>query len=150
MGALSPSRHVRARPVLWAPIFVLQCYGHQHLPSDMNPDGNIRQPLWSRRKLMSSIVMNLGPLRHLLPVGSWLGTLARRTIRRSRMGRDHLLNEARAWPYQDQRTCYPWHCLSCQGDSVRGRGGPNIVEGSPWPLVFLHSPICKSLLPLGL
>ena len=51
---------------------------------------------------MSSIVMNVGPLHHLLPVGSRLGTLVRRAARRGRMGRDHLLNEARARPYLDQ------------------------------------------------
>ena len=45
MGALGPSRHVRAHTVLRAPTFILQCYGRQHLPSDMNHDGNIRQPL---------------------------------------------------------------------------------------------------------
>ena len=50
---------------------------------------------------MSSTVTNVGPLRHLLSVGSWLGTLVRRAVRRSGMGRDHLLNEAKAWPYQD-------------------------------------------------
>ena len=50
---------------------------------------------------MSSTVTNVGPLCHLLHVGSWLGTLVRRAARRGRMGRDHLLNEAKAWPYQD-------------------------------------------------
>ena len=63
---------------------------------------------------MSSTVTNVGSLRHLLPVGSWLGTLVRRAARCSGMGRDHLPNEARAWPYQDQQTCYPWHRLPCQ------------------------------------
>ena len=63
---------------------------------------------------MSSTVTNVGPLRHQLPVGSRLGTLARRAARRSGMGRDHLLNGARARPYQDQRTWFPWHRLSCQ------------------------------------
>ena len=48
---------------------------------------------------MSSTVTNVGPLRHLLPVGSQLSTLARRAARRGGMGRDHLLNEARVWPY---------------------------------------------------
>ena len=99
---------------------------------------------------MSCKVMNMGPLHHLILVGSWLGILVCRAAHRGRMGHDHLLNEARAWPYQDQRTCYPWHCFSCQGDSLRGKGGPGIIEGSPWPLVFLPSSICKSLLPLGL
>ena len=45
---------------------------------------------------MSSTVANVGPLRHLLPVGSRLGTLARRTVRRSRMGRDHLLKQSQS------------------------------------------------------
>ena len=62
---------------------------------------------------MSSTVMTVEPLRRLLPIGSRLGTLVRRAARRGRMGRDHLLNEARARPYQDQRTCYPWHRLPC-------------------------------------
>ena len=34
-------------------------------------------------------------------IGSRLGTLVRCAARRSRMGRDHLPNEARARPYQD-------------------------------------------------
>ena len=51
---------------------------------------------------MSSTVTNVGPLRRLLLVGSRLGTLVRRATRQGRMGRDHLLNEARAQPYQDQ------------------------------------------------
>ena len=56
---------------------------------------------------MSSTVTSMGPLRPLLPVGSRLGTLVRRAARWGGMGRDHLLNEARAWPYQDHQTCYP-------------------------------------------
>ena len=56
---------------------------------------------------MSSTVTNEGPLRRLLPVGLRLGTLVRRAARQGRMGRDHLLNKARARHYQDQRTCYP-------------------------------------------
>ena len=51
---------------------------------------------------MSSTVTNVWPLRRLLPVGSRLGILVRRTARQGEMGRDHLLNEARARPYQDQ------------------------------------------------
>ena len=90
---------------------------------------------------MSSTVANVGPLRHLLPVGSRLGTLARRAIRRGRMGRDHLLNKARAWPYQDQQMCYPWHCLPYQRGWLRGKGRPGTFEGPSWPLVFLLSPI---------
>ena len=50
---------------------------------------------------MSSTVTSMGPLRHLLPVGSWLSTLVRHTARWGGMGHDHLLNEAKAWPYQD-------------------------------------------------
>ena len=105
MGVLSPSRHVRAQTILWASTFVLQYYGRRHLLSDTNPDGDIQQPLRFRRKLMSSTVTNVGPLRRLLPVGSRFGTLVRRATRQDGMGRDHLLNEARARPYQDQRTC---------------------------------------------
>ena len=62
---------------------------------------------------MSSTVTNVGPLRRLLPVGSRLGTLVRRAAHRDGMGRDHLLNKARARPYQDQRTYYLWHHLPC-------------------------------------
>ena len=51
---------------------------------------------------MSSTVTNVGPLCRLLPIGSWLGTLMRRAARQGGTGRDHLLNEARVWPYQDQ------------------------------------------------
>ena len=51
---------------------------------------------------MSSTVTNVGPLRRLLPIGSWLGTLVRGAAHRSGMGRDHLPNEARAQSYQDQ------------------------------------------------
>ena len=51
---------------------------------------------------MSSTVMNVGPLRCLLPVGSLLGTLVRCAARRDGMGHDHLLNKARARPYLDQ------------------------------------------------
>ena len=47
---------------------------------------------------MSSTVTNVGPLRHLLPVGSRLDTLVRRAARKDGMGRDPLLNEARARP----------------------------------------------------
>ena len=54
---------------------------------------------------MSSTVTNMGPLRRLLPIGSRLGTLVLHAVHRGGMGRDHLLNEARAWPYQDQRAC---------------------------------------------
>ena len=56
---------------------------------------------------MSSTVTNVGHIRRLLPIGSRLGTLVRRAARRGGTGRDHLLNEARVQPYQDQRTCYP-------------------------------------------
>ena len=45
---------------------------------------------------MSSTVMNVGPLRHLLPVGSGLGTQARHTAHWSGMGCDHLLDESRS------------------------------------------------------
>ena len=51
---------------------------------------------------MSSIETNVGSLCRLLPVGSRLGTLVRRAARRDGMGHDPLLNDARAWPYQDQ------------------------------------------------
>ena len=90
---------------------------------------------------MSSTITNVGPLRRLLPVGSRLDTLVRRAVRRGGMGRDHLLNEARARPYQDQRTCYPWHRLPCQWDWLRGKGRPGIFEGLSWPLVLFLSPI---------
>ena len=40
------------------------------------------------------------------------------------MGRDHLLNEARARPYQDQRMCYHWHCLPCQRASSEEKEDP--------------------------
>ena len=39
----------------------------------------------------------------LLPIGSQLGSLARRTVHRCRMGHTHLLDRARAWPYEDQQ-----------------------------------------------
>ena len=58
-GALSPSRHDRARTVLQAPTFVLQCCGRRHQPSDADPDISIRQPLQSRRELASSKVMDV-------------------------------------------------------------------------------------------
>ena len=134
--------------MLRAPIFILQCYGRRHLPSDTNPDRNIRQPLRSKRKIMSSIVTNMGPLRRLLPIGSRLGTLVRRAARRGEMGRDHLLNEARAWPYQDQRMYYPWHHLPCQRGWLRGKGRPNTFKGLSWPLFFLLSPIYNPWSPL--
>ena len=63
---------------------------------------------------MSSTITNVGPLRRLLPVGSRFGTLVRHAIRWDGIGHDHLLNKARARPYQDQRTCYPWHRLPFQ------------------------------------
>ena len=50
---------------------------------------------------MSSTVMNVGPLCHLLSIGSRLSTLVHRAVRWGGMGRDHLLNEAKARPYQD-------------------------------------------------
>ena len=134
--------------MLRAPTFILQCYGRWHLPSDTNPDGNIRQPLRSRRKLMSSTVTNMWPLRRLLPIGSRLGTLVRRAARRGGMGHDHLLNEARARPYQGHRTCYPWHHLSCQHCRLNGKGRPSTFEGPSLPLVFLLSPIYSPYFPL--
>ena len=97
---------------------------------------------------MSSTVTNVGPLRHLLPVGSWLGTLACRAVRQSRMGRDHLLNESRARLYQDQRTRHPWHRLPCQQDRLKGEGRPGTFEGLSLPPVFSHSPICYPCSPL--
>ena len=130
-----------------APTFVLQCYGRRHLPSDTNPDGNIRQPLRSRRKLISSTVTNVGPLRRLLPVGSRLGTLVHRA-RQDRMARNHLLNKARAWPYQDHQTCYPWHRLPCQQGRLKRKERPSTFEGPSLPLVFLLSPIYKPCSPL--
>ena len=39
---------------------------------------------------MSSTVTNVGPLRCLLPEGSWLGTLVRHAICRGGMGHDNL------------------------------------------------------------
>ena len=92
---------------------------------------------------MSSTVTNVRHLRHLLPIGSWLDTLARRAARRGEIGRDHLLNEARAWPYQDHRTCYPWHHLPCQQGRLKGKERPGTFEGPSLPLIFLLSPICN-------
>ena len=105
---------------------------------------------------MSSTVMNVGPLRHLLLVGSQLSTLARCAARRSGMGCDHLLNEARAHllneararPYQDQRTCYPWHGLPCQQGRLKRKGRPGTFEGPSLPLVFPLSTICNPYSPL--
>ena len=97
---------------------------------------------------MSSTVTNVGPLHHLLPLGSWLDILARRATRQSGMGRDHLLNKARARPYQDQRMCYPWHRLPCQQGRLKGKGRPNTFEGPSLPLVFLLSPVCNPCSPL--
>ena len=92
---------------------------------------------------MSSTVMNVGPLRRLLPVGLRLGTLVRRTVCRGGMGRDHLLNEARARPYQGQRTCYPWRRLPYQQDRLKGKVRPGTFEGSSLTLVFSFSLICN-------
>ena len=92
-GALRPSRHVRARTVLWAPTFVLQCCGRRHLPSGTDPDRSTRHLLWSRRKLASPTVTGVRSLCRLLPVGSRIRTLVRRADRRSGMGCDHLLTK---------------------------------------------------------
>ena len=118
MGALSPSRHVRAQTVLWAPTFVLQCYGRWHFTSDMNPNGNIRHPLRFRRKLMPSIVMNVGPLHRLLLVGSRLSTLVHCSACRGRMGHDHLLIKSKCGIINDRCPVwsYPWHHQQCQHD----------------------------------
>ena len=96
---------------------------------------------------MSSTVANVGPLRRLVPVGSRLGSLVRRAAHRGRMGRNHLLNEARAWSYQDHRTCYPWHRLPCEQGRLKGKGRPGTFEGPSLPLVFLLSPICNPCSP---
>ena len=88
---------------------------------------------------MSSTKMNMGPLCHLLPVESRLDTLVRRAAYRGEMGRNHLLNEARARPYQDQRTCYPWHRLPYQQGRLKGKGRPGTFEGPSLPLVFCFS-----------
>ena len=56
------------------------------------------------------------------------------------MGRDHLMNEARARPYQDQRTCYPWHRLPGQQGRLKGKGRPDTFEGPSLPLIFLFLP----------
>ena len=101
-----------------------------------------------RRKLMSSTVRDVGPLRRLLPIGSRLGTLVRRTARRSGMGHDHLPNEAKAWPYQDQRKCHPWHHLPCQQGRLKGEGRPGTFEGPSLPLVFPLSAIYNPCPPL--
>ena len=82
MGALSPSRQVRAQTVLRVPTFILRCYGRRHLPLDTNPDENIRQPLRSKKETHVIYSANMEPLRRLLPIGSRLGTLVRRTARR--------------------------------------------------------------------
>ena len=135
-----------------------QCCGHRYLSYsvmgvDIWPRTQILMATYDnhyspRMKLMSSAVMNVGPLHHLLPIGSWLGTLVRRAVHQDRMGCGHLLNEARVRPYQDQRTCYPWHLLSCQQDRLEGKGRPGTFEGPSLPLVFPLSPIFHPCSPL--
>ena len=96
---------------------------------------------------MSSTVTNMGLLCHLLPIGPRLGTVVRRAARRGGTGRDHLLNEVRVRPYQDQRTCYPWHRLPCQRDRLKEKGRSGTFEGPSLPLVFSLSPIYNPYSP---
>ena len=149
-GALSPSRHVRAQIVLWTPTFVLQCYGRRHLPSDTNPDRNIRQPLWSRRKLMSSTVTNVGPLRRLLLVGSWLCTLARRTIRRSRMGRDHLLKQGQSTALSGSTNMLSLAPSTMSAWQAQGKGKTRHLRRTFSTSGFSSFSHLQSLLPFGL
>ena len=113
-------------------------------------------------KLASSIVTDVRSLHSLLLVGSWISTLVRCADRRSGMGRDHLLTKPEHGIISGQTPSaaqsgsvdmhpawsYPWHRLPCQRGSLRGKGGPSIFEGPPWPLVFLLSPICNPCFPL--
>ena len=79
------------RTVLLAPTFVLQCCGRRYLPSGADPDGRIRQPLRSRKRLTSSTVTDVRSLRRPFPVGSRINTMVRRAAHRGGIGRDHLL-----------------------------------------------------------
>ena len=132
------------------------------MPLGVDPDGSIRQPLWSRRKLASSTATDVRSLRCLLPIESRISTLVRRVARRGRMGRDHLLTKPEHGIIYGQTPSvalpgsadmhpawsYPWHRLPCQRASLRGKGRPGIFEGPPLPLVFLLSPICNPCSPL--
>ena len=127
----------------------------------MDPDGSIRQPLWSRMKLTLSIVTDVRSLCRLLSVGSWFSTLFRRAVRRGGIGRDHLLTELEHGVISGQTPSvalsgsmdmhpawsYPWHRLLCQRGSLRGKERPGIFEGPPWHLIFLLSPICNPCFP---
>ena len=123
-----------------------QCCGRRHLSYNVMGTGicprtrilteTYDNRYGPRRKLMSSTVRDVGPLRRLLPIGSRLGTLVRRAARQSGMGRDHLPSEARAWSFLDQRTCHPWHRLPCQQGRLKGKGRPGTFEGPSLPLVF--------------
>ena len=61
------------------------------MPSGADPDGRIRQPLWSRRRLTSSIVTDVRSLCHPLLVGSRINTLIYRAASRGGIGHDHLM-----------------------------------------------------------
>ena len=139
-----------ARTVLWAPTFVLQCYGRWHLPLDMDPDGSIQQPLWSRRKLASSTVMDVQSLRRPLPVGLRINTSVHRTARRGGMGHSHLQIKLDRGIINGRRPAwsYPSHRLPCQHSWLRGKGRPGTFEEPSLPLVFLLSPICNPCSPL--
>ena len=128
------------------------------MPSGVDPDRSIRQPLQSRRKLVSSTAMGMRSLCRLLPIGSQIRTLVRRTERQSRMGRDHLLTKPEHGIISGQTPSvalsgladmhpawsYPWHRLPCQRGPHRGKGRPSVLEGLPLPLV---SSLLPSIIP---
>ena len=126
-------------------------------------DGSIRHPLRSRRKLASSTATDVRSLCCLLSVGPRISTLVRCATHRGGMRRDNLLTmsghgiisgqtpNAALLGSMDMHPAwsYPWHHLSCQRGSLRGKGRPDIFEGPPLPLVSLFSPICNPCSPLA-
>ena len=80
--------------------------------------------------------MDVGSLPRLLPEGSQLGPLTRRTIRRRRMGCTHLLNEARAWPMRiSEHTTSNMAYRVKQGRHME-KGRPSSLKGPSIPSAF--------------
>ena len=133
------------------------------MSSGTDPDRSIRQPLRSRRKLISPTVMNVQSLCCLLPIWLLINTLVRRAARRGGMGCDNSLTMPghgivrRETPSMalsglvDRRPAWSYPCprLPCQWGPHRGKGRPSVIEGFPLPLVFLFSPIYNPCSPLA-
>ena len=136
MGVLSPFRHNSARIVLWAPTFVPQCSRRRLQSSVADTNTCIRQQLRSKIEITSSTVTDIWSLPLLLPEGSQLGSPARRTVRRRRMGRTHLLKGAMAWPMRISEYATSDTACHVKQGRHREKGRSGSLEGPSIPLVF--------------